>query len=218
MQHRSLERCIMSIPSILGDEKSNSIIPHGDVITAFSAGAFVRGIASQREKRKGEKNANISGWRLRMVAVFKHRISTLMARPFRRRTCAFYRRILSSRPVRTCRGKKRGNTYDFIILTLIHIHRAATYVPLFIGPYVWCSPRRGVCAKRHSATGGGINYLSCDTAKITRGSLLPKKRDFAFRMRSLRSTLWARGECRVPFLSRAADSQPACDLHTFLAE
>jgi len=47
----------------------------------------------------------------------------------------------------------RGNTYDFIILTLIHIHRAATYVSLFIGPCVWCSPRRrGECAKRHAMT------------------------------------------------------------------
>jgi len=38
-----------------------------------------------------------------------------------------------------------------------------------------------------TATGGGINYLSSRTAKITDGIPLPKKRDFEH---SLRATLW----------------------------
>jgi len=48
-----LECCIIETKY---SEKSNSIIPHRDVITAFSVGAFVRGIASQREKKRKEKN------------------------------------------------------------------------------------------------------------------------------------------------------------------
>jgi len=66
-----------------------------------------------------------------MVAVFKYRISTLMARPFQRRTCAFTAAFSPAIYADVGEKKKerrraRGNTYDFIILTLIHIHRAAT--------------------------------------------------------------------------------------------
>jgi len=54
----------LSVTYILGDEKSNNIIPHRDVITDFFRVAFVR--VAKRKKRKGRKTrifrADVSGW------------------------------------------------------------------------------------------------------------------------------------------------------------
>lgn len=113
-----------------------------------------------------------------------------------------YRCILS-RDLCGCREEKRettrarGNTYDFIILTLIHIHRAAMYVPLFIC-LMLAMTRRVRKTSFHAATGGGINYLSSRV-------ILPRSREVApsekarFHSRSLRATLWH--EVSAVFLS-----------------
>lgn len=120
--------------------------------------------------------------------------------------CILSRDLCGRREEKRETTRARGNTYDFIILTLIHIHRAATYVPLFIC-LMLATTRRVRKTSFHAATGGGINYLSSRV-------ILPRSREVApFRKSEIslplvKSNFVARGECRVPFLSRAADSRP----------
>lgn len=71
---------------------------------------------------------------------------------------------------RDLRGKKEQrderdeNTYDFIIFTLMHIHRGTTYVPLAIEPRVRMSVKRTRAqTSLHDTATGGINYLSSRT-------------------------------------------------------
>lgn len=123
-----------------------------------------------------------------MVAVFKHRISTLMARPFQRRTCV-YRRIFSRN---LCgRRKKKGETTDarkYVRFYHFDAHTYSsrgdvTYLPLFVRPMylmlATATRRMRKTSCHDTATGGGINYFPSRV-------ILPRSREVSpFRKREI---------------------------------
>lgn len=116
-----------TIPSILGDEKSNSIIScNENVITAFFFREHLCSATprNKKEKERKKKNTSTPHGPLCMVAVFKHRISTLMARSLRRRACASHS---LSRSARKKRRTERWAARKYVRFYHFHAHAYSSY-------------------------------------------------------------------------------------------